>query len=154
MEGKLGEGKEITPQQNLRLLIIEDDPLIAMLLRMTFKPDSSIEPEFLESGEHALERLREEKEKGSPFNMVITDLGLTDGREAGYVVAQATKDEKLAARLILLTGSAREVTRSHTPDALKEKGIDAVWGKPFSPKTAIDEIKRIKQEIQEQDSQS
>lgn len=85
----------------LRLLIIDDDPLIIKSLRDALESDGH-EVVAASGGQPGIETFMQAKASGQPFVIVITDLGMpyVDGRK----VANAIKMASPSTPLIMLTG--------------------------------------------------
>jgi PAS domain S-box-containing protein len=85
----------------LRILVVDDDPLLLRSLRETLESDGHV-IETASGGREGIDRFREAKEDGRVFNVVLTDLGMpfVDGRQ----VASAIKAESPATPIIMLTG--------------------------------------------------
>lgn len=123
--------KDVEPRSKLRALIVEDDKLVLGMLKVVIRLQGDFSADCAESTSEALRILREAKEGGRPFELVFSDLGLTDSADGGLEIAKVTKAEGLAKHFILFTGSAARfegMSREH----LKESGIDLVVDKPAS----------------------
>ncbi len=85
----------------LRILVVDDDPLLLRSLRETLESDGHV-IETASGGREGIDRFREAMEEGQVFNVVLTDLGMpfVDGRQ----VASAIKAESPATPIIMLTG--------------------------------------------------
>ncbi len=110
----------------LRILIVDDDPLLIKSLRDTLETDGH----FIVAtggGQDGIEAFRKASETSEPFAVVITDLGMPylDGRQ----VASAVKNLSPATPVIMLTGwGQRLVAEGDIPPH-----VDHVLNKP-SPK--------------------
>jgi PAS domain S-box-containing protein len=89
------------PAQRLRLLIVDDDPLLIKSLRDTLGGDGHLIT-TADGGQKGIEAFIAAEKRGEPFAVVITDLGMphVDGRK----VAAAVKAASPATPVILLTG--------------------------------------------------
>lgn len=85
----------------LRVLCIDDEPLVRALMKEILEYDGH-RVETADSGQGGVEAFRAAKDRGEPFDVVLTDLGMPhmDGRE----VARMVKRESSATPVILLTG--------------------------------------------------
>jgi CheY-like chemotaxis protein len=85
----------------LRILVVDDDPLLLRSLRETLESDGHV-IETASGGREGIDRFREAMEEGQVFNVVLTDLGMpfVDGRQ----VASAIKAESPETPIIMLTG--------------------------------------------------
>jgi signal transduction histidine kinase/uncharacterized membrane protein affecting hemolysin expression len=96
---KLGDGDvPITP---LQILCIDDEPLLRELIKEILERDGH-EVEVSDGGQSGLDEFRLARERGRPFDVVITDLGMPylDGRQ----VAKAVKQESPNTPVVMLTG--------------------------------------------------
>jgi signal transduction histidine kinase/ActR/RegA family two-component response regulator len=86
---------------NLRILLVDDDPVLLHSLRDIFEADGH-EVTTANGGREGIEFFRESVEGHKPFSVVVTDLGMpyVDGRQ----VATAVKGLSAATPVILLTG--------------------------------------------------
>jgi CheY-like chemotaxis protein len=111
------------PAGRLRLLVIDDDPLIIKSLRDTLERDGHEIVAAL-GGQEGIVAFRTGLETGKPFDAVITDLGMprVDGRQ----VASAIKAASATTPVILLTGwGQRLVAEGDVPPH-----VDRVLSKP------------------------
>jgi PAS domain S-box-containing protein len=107
----------------LRLLLIDDDPLLLKSLCETLEADGH-EVAAAKGGQAGIDAFGAALRQGRPFDVVITDLGMpyVDGRK----VARAIKLQSSATPVILLTGwGHRLVADSEIPEH-----VDQVLGKP------------------------
>jgi signal transduction histidine kinase len=108
---------------HLRILIVDDDPLLLKSLRDTLESDGhSIATAG--GGREGIETFRTALESGQPFAVVITDLGMpyVDGRQ----VAAAVKEAAGATRVLMLTGwGQRLASRGEVPPC-----VDRLLSKP------------------------
>jgi CheY-like chemotaxis protein len=86
---------------NLRILLVDDDPVLLHSLREIFEADGH-EVTTANGGREGIEFFRESVDGGKPFSVVVTDLGMpyVDGRQ----VASAIKGLSSTTPVILLTG--------------------------------------------------
>jgi PAS domain S-box-containing protein len=114
---------EWQPRSPLRLLIIDDDPLLIKSLRDTLQGDGH-EVVAATGGQAGIDAFHAAQEEGRPFNAVITDLGMPhlDGRK----VASAVKAAEPNALVILLTGWGQRLM----PEGEVPAHVDVVLNKP------------------------
>ena len=124
---KLCEDKEENEKhaviEPLQILCIDDEPLLRELIKEILERDGH-EVEVSDSGQSGLDEFRIARERGRPFDVVITDLGMPylDGRQ----VAKALKQESPATPVIMLTGwGAFMKEDGNTPEQ-----VDGVISKP------------------------
>jgi PAS domain S-box-containing protein len=113
----------VGPRRSLRILVIDDDPIILQSLFELFKRDGHI-VEIADGGQAGIDTFRAADARHEPFAVVITDLGMphVDGR----AVAAAVKSLLPQTPVVLLTGwGHRMLAENETP-----KNVDRVLGKP------------------------
>jgi CheY-like chemotaxis protein len=111
------------PAAPLRLLCIDDEPLLRELLREILEFYHH-RVQTADSGQAGLDAFHKAMESGEPFDAVLTDLGMPDVN--GQQVAERIKSESPATPVIMLTGWGT---------MLPEKGegvpkVDAILSKP------------------------
>jgi CheY-like chemotaxis protein len=109
--------------RRLRLLVIDDDPLVLRTLRELLSADGH-EVTAMDGGEAGIAAFRSALSRNELFDVVITDLGMphVDGRR----VAAAIKSASPSTPVILLTGWGQDA-------GIREDqtiGADRVLGKP------------------------
>jgi signal transduction histidine kinase/ActR/RegA family two-component response regulator len=108
---------------SLRILVVDDDPLVLKSLRDALEGDSH-QVTTANGGEAGIEIFRSHCLRGETFAIVITDLGMPyiDGRK----VASAVKEASPVTPVILLTGwGQRLIAEGDVP-----AGVDRVLNKP------------------------
>jgi PAS domain S-box-containing protein len=95
-----------TPAPPIRILVIDDDPLVAEALRDTLEKDGH-QVTTSEGGEAGLELFRDARSQRKPFDLVFTDLGMP--YVDGCRVASAVKAESPLTPVVLLTGWGRRM---------------------------------------------
>jgi len=87
--------------QGLRLLLIDDDPLILQSLRNALEYEGH-QVTCAQGGQAGIDMFSAARDRNTPFSAVITDLGMphVDGRQ----VATAIKNIERAVKVIMLTG--------------------------------------------------
>ena len=95
------------PVRPLRILIVDDDPLIIESLRETLRGDAH-RVTAADGGQAGIDAFEAARSRGEPFELVITDLGMphVDGRR----VAAAIKAASPATPVVLLTGWGQRLT--------------------------------------------
>jgi len=95
---KEGSDAAIEP---LQILCIDDEPLLRELIKQILENDGHA-VEVSDGGQSGLDEFRLARERGRPFDVVITDLGMPyiDGRQ----VAKTVKHESPATPVVMLTG--------------------------------------------------
>ena len=116
-------GSHPAPSGPLRILIIDDDPLLLKSLRDALETDGH-DVTSATGGQAGIEAFVESHTAGKPFPVVITDLGMphVDGRK----VASTIKGSVPATLVLMLTGWGRRlVAEGDVPS-----GVDQVLSKP------------------------
>jgi len=111
------------PVQRLRILLVDDDPLLIKSLRDILEQDGHVVT-VADGGQKGIDTFTAALASRSPFSLVITDLGMPyiDGRQ----VASAIKSVSPATPVILLTGwGQRLITEGDIPPH-----VDCVLNKP------------------------
>ncbi len=95
------EEETVEPVAPLRILCIDDEPLLRELLKEMLGRDGH-DVEVSDSGQSGLDQFRFARDRGRPFDVVITDLGMpyVDGRQ----VAKTVKQESPGTPVVMLTG--------------------------------------------------
>lgn len=120
-------------EPRLRILILDDEPIVCKRLRPTFQK-MGYEVETFTDSASALTRLKE-----TTFNIVITDLKM-EGAD-GMKVLTGAKESSPDTHVIVITGFA-------TLDTAKEsyrKGAFDFVAKPFKLGDIVDCVKRIEE---------
>jgi signal transduction histidine kinase/ActR/RegA family two-component response regulator/HAMP domain-containing protein len=103
-------GKQLAlgmPVQPLRILIVDDDPLIIESLRETLRGDGH-RVTAAEGGQAGIDAFEAAQARGEPFELVITDLGMpyVDGRRVSATIKTASPSTPV----VLLTGWGQRLT--------------------------------------------
>jgi signal transduction histidine kinase/CheY-like chemotaxis protein len=122
----------IRPQRPLRILIVDDDPIVLKSLLDLLEQDGHV-VEVADGGQRGIDAFRDAEARSESFAVVITDLGMpyVDGK----VVAEAVKAIRPEIPVVLLTGWGHRLLAENNilPN------VDRVLGKPDggAPKLAI-----------------
>jgi signal transduction histidine kinase/HAMP domain-containing protein len=111
------------PVRPLRILIVDDDPLIIESLRETLRGDAH-RVTAADGGQAGIDAFETARADGEPFELVITDLGMpyVDGRR----VAAAIKTASPNTPVVLLTGWGQRLTAENQVPP----HVDRVLNKP------------------------
>jgi signal transduction histidine kinase/ActR/RegA family two-component response regulator len=111
------------PAKRMRILLVDDDPLLTECLRVMLEEDGH-QVEAADGGQHGIEAFRAAKSAGKPFGVVVTDLGMpyVDGRK----VAAAVKEISADTPVILLTGWGQRMQEEEE----KPEHVSIVLSKP------------------------
>ena len=111
------------PLQRLRILVIDDDPLLTQSLRDTLEGDGH-SVRTADGGQAGIDEFLAAQKRHEPFAIVITDLGMpyVDGRKVATTLRAAAPSTPI----ILLTGWGQRLMRENDtpPD------VDRVLAKP------------------------
>ncbi|HEY3763334.1 MAG TPA: ATP-binding protein, partial [Verrucomicrobiae bacterium] len=93
--------EELGPVEPLRVLCIDDEPLVRELVKEMLERDGHT-VELSDNGQTGLDQFRIARERGRSYDVVITDLGMpyVDGRQ----VAKTIKKESPDTPVVMLTG--------------------------------------------------
>ena len=107
----------------LNLLIVDDDPMLTRSLRDALVSEGH-QVATADSGQGGIDMFRDALERGVPYEVVITDLGMpyVDGR----AVARAVKQASPATPVIMLTGWGMRMSENGDVPA----HVDRILGKP------------------------
>jgi CheY-like chemotaxis protein len=96
----------LQPAHRLRVLLVDDDPLLIKSLRDILEGDGHVIT-VADGGENGIGTFVSAQHRGNPFSLVITDLGMpyVDGRK----VAAAVKAADPSTPVIMLTGWGRRL---------------------------------------------
>jgi diguanylate cyclase (GGDEF)-like protein len=119
-------------ERGLRLLVVDDDPALRILLRTTFEV-VDIEVDEADSADLARERI-----KVDPPDVVVLDVSMPG--MSGIAFCRQLKADPATAHIgvVLLTGS-----EGGTEAAAEASGADAFLRKPFSPLELLNVVERI-----------
>ncbi len=111
------------PAKRMRILLVDDDPLLTECLRVMLEEDGH-QVEAADGGQQGIETFRTAKAAGKPFGVVITDLGMpyVDGRKVAAAVKEASPDTPV----ILLTGWGQRMREEEE----KPEHVSIVLSKP------------------------
>jgi signal transduction histidine kinase/DNA-binding response OmpR family regulator len=111
------------PVQRLRILLVDDDPMLIQSLRDILEQDGHVVT-VADGGQKGIDTFRAALAHGPPFSIVITDLGMpyVDGRK----VAASVKAASALTPVILLTGWGRRLLAENDIPA----HVDRVLSKP------------------------
>jgi CheY-like chemotaxis protein len=125
--GDSGVSPDLRPAQPLRILFVDDDPIMLKSLRDILEQDGHLVV-VADGGQRGIDVFRAAQETKERFAAVITDLGMpyVDGR----TVARAIKSVAPDVPVILLTGWGHRMLAEND----RPPGVDRVLSKP--PKLA------------------
>src|ERR1700732_2029712 len=117
------EGEQQTPRRQLRILLVDDDLMVLYSLRNILEQDGHVVT-TAGSGQEGIDTFTAALAQGTPFSVVITDLGMPDVH--GRKVAASIKARSSQTPVILLTGWADGLLKEHAVPP----HVDRLLGKP------------------------
>ncbi|HWF19875.1 MAG TPA: ATP-binding protein [Verrucomicrobiae bacterium] len=116
-------GKTIAPLRPLRILSIDDEPLLRELVKEMLERDGH-HVQSVDGGQAGVDMFHKAMEKHHPFDVVLTDLGMpfVDGREVARLLKKASPQTPV----VLLTGWGAFMKR----DGEVPAQVDGVLSKP------------------------
>jgi PAS domain S-box-containing protein len=122
-EPVVSSGSHTPPVKPLRILIIDDDPMLLKSLREALESDGHAVT-VASGGQAGIDNFVESHAEGRPYPVVITDLGMP--RVDGRAVAATVKASVPTTLVIMLTGWGRRLAS----DDDRPPGVDLVMSKP------------------------
>jgi CheY-like chemotaxis protein len=106
--------------QRLRILLVDDDPMLIKALRDTLEGDGHVIT-VADGGQNGIDTFQAGQQRGNSFSLVITDLGMPhiDGRK----VAAAVKAIAPSTPVILLTGWGRRLLADNDVPPYVDRGL-------------------------------
>jgi DNA-binding response OmpR family regulator len=117
---------EATEQQSsrqLQILLVDDDLMVLSSLRNTLEQEGHVVTTAL-SGQEGIDAFTAALAQGTPFSVVITDLGMPE--VDGCKVAASIKAASVQTPVILLTGWGDSLQAQH----VMPRCVDQMLGKP------------------------
>lgn len=124
------------PGEPLRILCIDDEPLLRELLREILEFEHH-EVQTADGGRAGLDAFQEARTHNKPFDAVITDLGMPDVN--GRQVAEKIKAASPQTPVIMLTGWGAMLQERGPEAAL----VDAILSKPPRPNELVQTLTRL-----------
>jgi len=121
-------------ENTMRILIIDDDEQIRLLLQQTMDW-AGFDVAVAENGKIAMRLQREH-----PANLVITDLIMPE--QEGLETISSLKREYPGIKIIAISGGGRIGPEAYLP-AARELGADRVFSKPFDIQEVVDAVREL-----------
>jgi two-component system OmpR family response regulator len=136
MSAKGRDGRNSPDEQSVlrRVLVVDDEPDILAVIRITLRTRGGFEVEVCQSGEEAVETAR----RFAP-DLVLLDV-MMPGMD-GPTTLRALRDDPETAPIPIVFLTAK--TTGHDTDSYLDLGAAAVIAKPFDQRTLVDELERI-----------
>lgn len=147
MEQKVDGTQEVGAGRKPRVLIVEDSADIEEYLRRVLKiTGAEVEKSSFRSADEAVKML-ETRDPSSPgFDFLVTDMGLTDGKNAGMRVIEKFRALYPQANINILTGDPSRIDELYSPEQKKQLNFE-IWGKPVEIRQIIDKVSAVKETI-------
>jgi CheY-like chemotaxis protein len=116
-------GPAARPVRRLRILIVDDDPVLLKSLAETLELDGH-HVVAASGGQDGIDAFGDARQANAPFEAVITDLGMP--YVDGHKLAGAVKTMSPRTPVVLLTGWGKRLVA----DNERPEHVDAVLGKP------------------------
>ncbi len=113
----------MTPNRPVRVLVVDDDPIVLMALRNMLEIDGHL-VSTASGGKSGIAAFHQAIEELSAFDMVITDFSMPE--VSGAEVARSIKASRAQTWIVMLTGWGPQVDASDDWRA----HVDDVLGKP------------------------
>jgi signal transduction histidine kinase/ActR/RegA family two-component response regulator len=125
------------PIEPLQILCIDDEPLLRELIKEILERDGHT-VEVSDGGHSGLDEFRLARERGRPFDVVITDLGMPylDGKQ----VTKAIKQESPSTPVVMLTGWGALMKE----DGNAPEQVDGILSKPPRSRELREVLSRFK----------
>jgi signal transduction histidine kinase/ActR/RegA family two-component response regulator/uncharacterized membrane protein affecting hemolysin expression len=119
----IGPARAHGPSQRLRILLVDDDPLLIKSLRDILEQDGHLVT-VADGGQKGIDTFATSLASRNPFSLVITDLGMpyVDGRKVAATIKEASPNTPI----ILLTGWGKRLLAENDVPA----HVDRVLSKP------------------------
>ncbi|MBF0159126.1 MAG: response regulator [Magnetococcales bacterium] len=119
----------------IRILVIDDDPMILALVRETLELENSYDVTLALNGEDAIASFRER-----PHDLVITDVFMP-GKD-GLEIMQLIHRIRPRVPFIVMSGESVHIASFALRTAARD-GAAGILEKPFSPKQLIEMVHKV-----------
>lgn len=116
-----------------RILVIDDEPLVALMIRRTLESAHAV------TVEHSARAAADRVARGEQFDAILADLHLPDGDAIFIRDALAGVDPALPSRLLILTGGAGTAAES----AFLEEPSVRWLQKPFRARELLARVEEV-----------
>jgi signal transduction histidine kinase/CheY-like chemotaxis protein len=129
-------GKEqIFDLNNLKILVVEDNPVNSLLLKKIFHKWNNL-PDFARDGYEALIKV-----SANNYDLILMDIHmpLLDGYETTIQIRQLADEKKATVQIIALTASVS----TNLNEKIREAGMNDYLSKPYNPKELYTKLREI-----------
>jgi CheY-like chemotaxis protein len=119
-EPSVPEAALLEPTRPLRLLVVDDEPMMTKAVKRMLKPSGHL-VSVAGSGEEAVDKL-----SGQTFDVVVSDMGMGSGMN-GWELADEVKQRWPSVRFMLATGWGASIN----PAEALARGVEAMLAKPY-----------------------
>jgi PAS domain S-box-containing protein len=127
-------GAPLEPPRQLRLLVVDDEPMMTKAVMRMLKPSGHLVT-LAGSGEEAVDTLSKQA-----FDIVVSDMGMGAGMN-GWELADEVKRRWPSVRFMLATGWGASIN----PDEASARGVEAVLSKPYQLADLLNALARTGQ---------
>ncbi len=118
------------------VLIVEDAETCSSTLEIMFSTIAGLKTLTASSGEHAWHLLQS---RGDNVRMLVTDLHMP-GMDGFELIERVRANERHRhIPIVVITGS----TDPHVSDRLRQRGVNAVFAKPYSPAVVREKVEQL-----------
>lgn len=125
----------IVDLSNLKILVVEDNPVNSLLLKKIFQKWNNL-PDFARDGYEALIKVA-----ANNYDLILMDIHmpLLDGYETSMQIRQLDDKKKAMVQIIALTASVS----SNLNEKIKAAGMNHYLSKPYNPKELYAKVREI-----------
>lgn len=127
--------EQIVDLSNLKILVVEDNPVNSLLLKKIFQKWNNL-PDFARDGYEALINVA-----ANNYDLILMDIHmpLLDGYETSMQIRQLDDKKKAMVQIIALTASVS----SNLNEKIKAAGMNHYLSKPYNPKELYAKVREI-----------
>ncbi|MFZ4102898.1 MAG: response regulator, partial [Sphingobacterium thalpophilum] len=127
--------EQIVDLSNLKILVVEDNPVNSLLLKKIFQKWNNL-PDFARDGYEALIKVA-----ANNYDLILMDIHmpLLDGYETSMQIRQLDDKKKAMVQIIALTASVS----SNLNENIKPAGMNHYLSKPYNPKELYAKVREI-----------
>jgi len=127
--------EQIVDLSNLKILVVEDNPVNSLLLKKIFQKWNNL-PDFARDGYEALIKVA-----ANNYDLILMDIHmpLLDGYETSMQIRQLDDKKKAMVQIIALTASVS----SNLNEKIKAAGMNHYLSKPYNPKELYAKVREI-----------
>lgn len=136
------EAKEAEMKSPVRLLVVEDEPMIVSIVRKNMGLISGFDTVYVGSYDEAEKAYDKAKKDNNPFQLLLVDQKLEHGHEkGGFEMGRKGKQDGV---YVILFSASR-----FTQEEMDENGIGEYINKPFKPQYLMERLINARKTILE-----